>query len=127
MKVIFSFDFPFFLSHGGCTTLIEELHRALCEIGVEVEFERWWDEKQTGDIIHVFCRPSILNVRQAHAKGIKYVMTDLLDQVASRSRLKLFLQRSVIRAATALVSSDFRMRLGWDVYKELDGIVFVLE
>lgn len=126
MKVIFSCGFPFYLSHGGCQTLIEELRRTLMEIGVEVEWERWWDEKQTGDLIHVFCRPSIVNVRLAHAKGYKMIMTDLLDAPASRPKSALFAQRWVIKAAKALMPGML-LKVGWEVYQELDGIAFVLK
>ncbi len=126
MKVIFSYGVPFYLSHGGCQTLIEELARALKELGVDVEWERWWDDTQHGDILHVFCRPLIINVRLAQAKGMKVIMTDMLDQTASRSPLRKFIQRTAIRTAKTIVPGTMLTKLSWEAYQELDGIVFVM-
>ena len=64
MKVLFSNSLPFFLAHGGTQTLLESLMRELANLGVEVEPERWWDESQTGDILHYMNRPVSLNVRR---------------------------------------------------------------
>lgn len=71
MKVLFSNSLPFFLAHGGSQTLIESLMKALAGLGVEVEPERWWDENQTGDILHYMNRPPLFNVRAAHATGLR--------------------------------------------------------
>ncbi len=101
--------------------------RELSALGVEVEPERWWDEKQTGDIIHYFCRPPIANIRAAHAKGFKMVMTENLDVTASRSRFQLFSQRCLTRLAQRLLPGGFTNRLGWEVYHELDAMVYVVE
>ena len=97
MKVIFSHNLPFFLAHGGMQTLSESLMREIAGLGVEVETERWWDEKQKGDILHYIMRPPYaVNVSLAHEKGFKVIMTENLDQTASRTRLQLFLQRKNI-------------------------------
>src|ERR1700677_1685946 len=102
MKVIFSCDMPFFLAHGGSQTLIEALLRELKALGVEAEPERWWDEHQACDIIHTVGRPKLFNVLLARQKKIKWVMTDLLDQTASRGWSRLFLQRCFIKAGSAV-------------------------
>ena len=49
---------------------------------------------QAGNIIHYIGRPATLNMRLAQKKGFKVVVTDLLDQTASRSSLRLFAQRT---------------------------------
>jgi len=59
MKILFSHSQPFFLAHGGAQTLLEALMRELAGLGVDVEPERWWDENQTGDIIHYMNRPRL--------------------------------------------------------------------
>src|SRR4029077_19922881 len=93
MKVLFSHGLPFFLAHGGTQTFVESLMRELPALGVEVEPERWWDETQLGDIIHFIGRPSsIVHIRLAKEKGFKVVLTEFLDQPASRDRLPLFAQ-----------------------------------
>lgn len=99
--------------------------RELKNLGVAVEPERWWDEDQTGDILHYIGRPATLNVRLAHDKGFKVVMTDLLDQTASRSAERLFLQRNFRRLfgrALASVTS----RLDWGVFRQVDAMVYAV-
>lgn len=126
MKVLFSHSLPFFLAHGGSQTLIEALMRELGNLGVQVEPVRWWDDRQTGDIIHYVGRPHGANVALAHEKKFKVVMTDLLDQTASRSRSRLFLQRTVIqtiRAAAPRLAGSF----SWRLYQEMDALVFAVE
>jgi glycosyltransferase involved in cell wall biosynthesis len=127
MKVLFSNSLPFFLAHGGTQTLLESLMRELAGLGVEIEPERWWDEKQTGDILHYMNRPPLLNVRAARAKGFKVMMTENLDQTASRSRGGLFGQRCLTNLARAFLPGGLTARLGWEVYRELDAMVYVVE
>ncbi len=125
MKVLFSFGLPFFLAHGGSQTLIEALMRELAALGVEVEPVRWWDQNQTGDILHFIGRPSTLVIRLAHQKGFKVVMTDLLDQTASRSNSRLFLQRAFNRTAGRLLTK-FTGQLNWEAYRETDAMVYAV-
>lgn len=125
MKVLFSHSLPFALAHGGAQTLIEALMREVANLGVTVEPVRWWDEKQTGDIIHHICRPNMSHIRFAHEKGIKVIMTDLLDQTASRSRSRLFLQRNVARTIRKL-APGLAGAFSWDIYRELDAMVFAV-
>lgn len=125
MKVLFSCSVPFFLAHGGSQTLTEALMRELATLGVEVEPARWWDEDQTGDILHYIARPTTLNLRLAHKKGFKVVMTDLLDQPASRSRARLFAQRSFNRTAGKILTK-FTGQLGWEIYREAEAIIFAV-
>jgi len=84
MKVLFDHSFPFFLAHGGFQTQIEQSKAALEAVGVEVEFLRWWDDAQRGDIIHYFGRPVGAYVDLARKKGIKFVLAELLTGLGSR-------------------------------------------
>lgn len=127
LKVLFFNDPPFFLAHGGMQTQTEALMRELAGLGVEVEPVRWWEENQKGDIIHYLLRPPILNVRAAHGKGIKVVMSENLGQPASRSRVQLFSQRCLTRLARGLLPGGLTARLGWDDYQELDAMIYVVE
>ena len=106
MKVLFFNSPPFFLVHGGMQTLTEALMRDLAGLGVEVEPERWWDDKQKGDILHYFLRPTIVSVRAAHDKGFKMVMTENLSQTASRTRSRLFGQRCLTKLAQTLLPGE---------------------
>ncbi len=125
MKVLFSHSLPFFLAHGGSQTLIEALMRELANLGVQVEPVRWWDDQQTGDILHYVGRPNTHSIGLAHEKKFKVVMTDLLDQTASRSASRLFLQRTAIRSARALAPS-LAGRFSWELYREMDAMIFAV-
>ncbi len=127
MKVLFFNSPPFFLAHGGMQTTTEALMRELAGLGVEVEPERWWDEKQKGDIIHHLGRPPIATVRTAHQKGYKVVMTEMLGQTASRGWKQLFLQRALTDLARKALPGGFLDRLSWDIYQELDAMVYLVK
>ena len=125
MKVLFSQGLPFFLAHGGTQTFVASLMRELPAIGVEIEPERWWDETQRGDIIHFVGRPSMNHIRLAKQKGFKVVLTEFLDQSASRNKLMLFAQRLCIRIVQRVLG-EFTGRLAWEAYRELDALVYAV-
>lgn len=126
MKIIFSHSMPFFLGHGGIQTLTEALMREVALLGVEVEPERWWDERQQGDILHYIGRPFITNVRVARQKGFKVVVTENMGQTAGRGFSRLLMQRCLMETARAILPAAFMERLSWDVYREADALVFVV-
>jgi len=99
--------------------------RELQNLGVKVEPARWWDENQTGDILHFIGRPPTLNVRLAHQKGFKVVMTDLLDQTASRTDSRLFVQWTFNRTL-GRVLSKFTGQFNWEAYRETDAMIFAV-
>jgi glycosyltransferase involved in cell wall biosynthesis len=106
-------------------TQLEAIMRELAALGVEVEPERWWDERQTGDVLQYFGRPpSVQHVRLAQQKGRRVVMFENLDQTASRSRLALFGQRCLTRLGRAALAG-LTVRLAWEVYRELDAMIYV--
>src|SRR5881392_3305936 len=84
VKVLFNTHVPFSLAHGGAQIQIEQTQAALEKIGVEVEPLRWWDDKQTGDILQHFGRYPTLMLSKAQEKGMKVVMSDLLTEHGSR-------------------------------------------
>ncbi len=87
MKVLFDHQNPFLLMHGGLQIQIEQTKAALDAIGVEVEFLRWWDSGQRGDVIQFYGRPSASYINFAHQKGIKVVMLQLLTGLGSAGGL----------------------------------------
>ncbi len=119
MKILF--DHPFrFCSPMADSRQIEQPKKALEELGVEVEWLRWWDETQKGDIIHFFGRPSHAYVEFAQAKGMKVIMEELLTGLGSRGAAARRLQSSVIRL---LRRSFFFDRMGWRAYQLADAAV----
>ncbi len=126
MKIILSHSIPFALAHGGTQTLIESLMGQAAALGVEMEPERWWDEKQKGDILHYIGRPIDLHVQLARQKGSRLVMTEFLDRTASRTPSALLAQRCAKAAASRLLPG-WTGRLGWGVYKDMDALIYVTD
>jgi glycosyltransferase involved in cell wall biosynthesis len=123
MKILFDHSQPFALAHGGFQVQIEQTKRGLEASGVDVEFLRWWDPAQRGDIIHFFGRPSASYIELAHKKGMKVVLAELLTAVGSRGRLARFLQKSLIRVGQSILPAMFIHRLAWDAFAQADAIV----
>lgn len=123
MKILFDHPSPFFLAHGGFQTQIEQTKAALGKIGVEVEYVRWWDEHQKGDIIHYFGRPSAGYVNFAHQKGMKVVLAELLTGLGSRSAKARMLQKKTIGLARRVLPSAFLSKLAWEAYQMVDACV----
>ncbi len=111
------------LAHGGFQIQIEQTKKALEEIGVEVEWLRWWDSAQSGDIIHYFGRPSGAYIDFAHQKGIKVVMSELLTGLGSRSAAQRRLQKSLTTLSQKLLPPSFTAKLAWKAYQKADAIV----
>jgi glycosyltransferase involved in cell wall biosynthesis len=123
MKVLFDHTSPFALAHGGFQTQIEQTKAALERQGVEVEYLRWWDEKQTGQIIHYFGRPSSNYIDFAHDKGIKVVAAELLTGLGSRPAPGRLLQKVAKLATENFLPEGFWGRFGWASYKKADAFV----
>ena len=126
MKVLFDHPNPFLLAHGGYQIQIEETKRALEALGVEVEFLRWWDPAQTGDLIHFFGRPSGAYIDFAHAKNIPVVMNELLTGVGSRSSTALAIQKWAIKIVQKLPQVLWS-RMNWDAYSRADRLIALTE
>ena len=86
MKILFDNPIPFLLGHGGYQNQIELAKDALERAGVDVEWLRWWDGEQTGNVIQYYGIPSPSYVQSAHAKGIKVVSLALFSSLARRPK-----------------------------------------
>jgi glycosyltransferase involved in cell wall biosynthesis len=123
MRVLFDHPSPFALAHGGFQIQIEQTAAALRALGVQVEFLRWWDQDQRGDIIHFFGRPAEDYIRQAQQQGLKVVMAELLTALGSRTERQRLAQKSLIRVANAVIPKSFTIRMAWNSYRLADAIV----
>jgi glycosyltransferase involved in cell wall biosynthesis len=123
MRVIFDHPEPFLLSHGGFQIQIEQTFRALREAKVDVEYLRWWDDRQPVDIIHYFGRPASAYVEQAQKKGIRIVMAQLLTGLGSRSQRVLPFQKAAITLARKTMPDLFTRRFAWNVFQKVDAAV----
>lgn len=123
MKVLFDHSNPFLLAHGGFQIQIEQTKKALEQVGIEVDWLRWSDSTQTGDIIHYFGRPSGAYIDFAHQKGIKVVMSELLTGLGSRTSFQRGLQKTLMIGAQQLLPSSFTAKLAWEAYHKADAII----
>jgi len=123
VKILIDHQLPFALAHGGLQIQIERTKTALEAAGLEVEYLRWWDAGQKGDIIHFFGRANPSHIDFARAKGMRYVMSDLLTGQGSRSRTKLRIQSAIERSLRAVVPPTFLANFRWDAYSKADAVV----
>jgi glycosyltransferase involved in cell wall biosynthesis len=123
MKILINGTLPFALAHGGEQIQIERTQAALQSIGLEVEPVRWWDEKQTGDIIHFVGQMPTVQIELAHQNGIKVVMAKLLTSPGSRTPAQLWLQRILRRILARIVPKDFVTAFHWKSYQLADACI----
>ena len=127
MKVLIDHQLPFLLAHGGLQIQIERTKEALESVGVQVEYLRWWDDCQKGDIIHFFGRANPSHIDFAHAKGMKYVMSELLTGQGSRSCTQLRVQSAIEKSLRAIVPPTFLANFRWDAYHQADAVIVLTE
>ena len=121
MKILFGHAVPFSLAHGGLQVQILQTKTALEQIGMEVEFLRWWDETQTADLIHFFGRPAPGVIELAHQKGIRFVMSDVLTAQGSRSGTRRCLHRVALRLLERFLPAAFAANLPSHPYSQADA------
>jgi glycosyltransferase involved in cell wall biosynthesis len=123
MKILIDHQLPFLLAHGGLQIQIEQTKAALEEAGLEVEYLRWWDAEQRGDIIHFFGRANPSHIDFAHAKGMKYVMSELFTGQGSRTPAQLRLQGALEKMLRNVVPATFLASFRWDAYEKADALL----
>jgi glycosyltransferase involved in cell wall biosynthesis len=127
MKILLDHQLPFLLAHGGLQTQIERTKEALEREGLEVEYLRWWDDRQNGDIIHFFGRPNPSHIDFAHGKGIKYVMSELFTGQGSRTAAQLRMQGLIEKGLRGFVPLIFLANFRWDAYQKVDACIVLTE
>jgi glycosyltransferase involved in cell wall biosynthesis len=128
MKVLFDHSSPFSLAHGGFQTQIEETILALRRRGIEIEQMRWWDDRQSGDIIHHFGAPSVSYLKAARAKGVPVVVTQLFTATCNRSPFQLGVQGFITRRLLALPGwGMIKSQLTWQSFRMADRMMVGLQ
>jgi glycosyltransferase involved in cell wall biosynthesis len=89
VKILVNCTFPFALAHGGMAIQIQQTMAALSGIGLTVEPMRWWDETQTGDLIHYFGHMPADHILFAQQKGIAIIMANLFTVTCNRQDSEL--------------------------------------
>jgi glycosyltransferase involved in cell wall biosynthesis len=128
MKILFDHPLPFALAHGGAQIQIEQTKTALEKNGVEVEFLRWWDSRQKGDLIHYFGVPPAVNLEKARAKKIPVVITQLFSETCNRSDAQLRAQGWLVQTALRLPFGEgIKQQLAWRAFRACSHLVVGLE
>jgi glycosyltransferase involved in cell wall biosynthesis len=121
VKVLFDHPNPFLLAHGGFQIQIEQTKKALEAAGVEVEWLRWWDDQQKGDLIHYFNAASPTYLEQARRSGIPVVMTTLFTETCNRSQSALQMQGWLTQSILRLPGGEgIKNQLTWRAYNACD-------
>ena len=117
MKILLDHSSPYLLAHGGYSVLIEQTAVALRAVGVEVEYLRWWDQAQRGDLIHYFAPVQISYLRQARLKGMPVVLTSLVDWPANQPRWQTYRRRLIYEATSRLLPGNARLTQPWQTFR----------
>lgn len=128
MKILFDHPNPFLLAHGGFQIQIEQTKSALEQLGVTVEFLRWWDSEQRGDLIHFFGTASNGYLQQARGINLPVVMTTLFTETCNRSDTQLTRQgRMVQRLLKLPFGEGIKQQLTWRTFQSCAHNVVGLE
>lgn len=128
MKVLFDHQSPFSFAHGGIQTQIEKTRSALLETGVEVEFLRWWDDTQTGDLVHYFGTPPVPYLELARRQKLPVLVTNTFSETCNRSDAHLRAQGLVIQSLLRLPGWEWiKRQLAWSAYGRADCNIVGLE
>jgi glycosyltransferase involved in cell wall biosynthesis len=128
LKILFDHSSPFLLAHGGVQVQIEQTKKGLETAGLEVDWLRWWDTNQTGDIIHFFGVAPIGYIEQARRKSLKIVQTALFTETCNRSDLRLRMQGALTRAFLSMPAAvGIKRQLNWKSFLLCDMNVVGLE
>jgi glycosyltransferase involved in cell wall biosynthesis len=123
MKVLFNCHMPYMLAHGGLQIQIDQTMGALRKMGVEVEPLRWWDEQQTGDVLHHFGRIPFDLIELGRKKGMKVVFSDFLGNVAARPAWRIAVQQMAVRTLQPLLPPSRVAGLNWESYRQADACI----
>jgi glycosyltransferase involved in cell wall biosynthesis len=123
MKVLFDHAVPFALAHGGLQIQIEQTRIALEKIGVEVDYVRWWDQDQTGDVLHVFGSLPAHVIALAQQKGLRVVLAELLTEQGSRPWWRTKFQQAIRRLMQTALPRALSANLKWEAYRQANACV----
>ncbi|MEI8291589.1 MAG: glycosyltransferase [Verrucomicrobiota bacterium] len=128
MKVLIDSPVPAALAHGGAQIQIEQTKAGLEAHGIEVEYLRWWDKAQRGDLIHYFGTASNSYLTIARNAGTPVIMTNLFTETCNRSQSRLTRQGWLIQAALKFpVFHQVKNQLNWNTYRNASHNVVGLE
>jgi glycosyltransferase involved in cell wall biosynthesis len=128
MRLLIDHSSPFLLAHGGVQVQIEQTKLALARAGIDVECVRWWDERQSGDVIHYFGPVPQNYLSLARQKRIPVVLTAYFSSTCNRSNPRLRMQGMIVRGLLGLPGWDsVKTQLQWYSFREARQIIVGLQ
>jgi glycosyltransferase involved in cell wall biosynthesis len=127
MKVLFECRIPYRFWHGGMQIQIEKTKAALTNVGIEVDYFRWWDSHQGGDLLHFWGKAPVALVRAAQESGMPVLVNPLLTAACNYSDLKLGCEAVVRRVISSIpIGKKLAEVLDWTSYREANHAVVLL-
>jgi len=123
MKILVNCTLPFSLAHGGQAIQIQRTIESLQEIGVDAEPLRWWDEHQTGDLIHYFGLMPVDQIQFARQKKIKVIIANLLTAQGSQTPWQRGVRRVFRWGVESFAPTVISRAFGWENYRVADALV----
>ncbi len=121
VKILIDQHLPFQLAHGGANTQVEQTKLALERAGAEVEFLRWWDESQNGDLIHFFGCPPGGYLNLARLKRLPVITNILFTDTCNRSLSRLKRQGLLVKTILSLPFGEgIKSQLNWRSFQRTD-------
>ena len=128
MKILFNCFVPCSLAHGGAQIQMDQTKAALEACGVAVEYLRWWDGRQDGDLIHHFGPVSTSFLHQAKTADKPVVLTTLFTDTCNRSETQLKWQALLTKLVLGFPFGEgVKEQLNWRTYNRCAGNVVGLE
>ena len=123
VKILVNCTLPFALAHGGQAIQIQRTMASLEEIGVAVEPVRWWDEHQTGDLIHYFGLMPVDQIQFARQKKIKVIIANLLTEQGSQTPVQRGARRLFRWGVESFAPRTVARAFGWENYRLADALI----
>jgi len=120
MKILLNHSTPFSLAHGGVTNIVQRTRDVLLSQGYEVEYLRWWDADQVGDILFHFGRPTMSLVTFAKSKGYIVVAEHVMTGLVSRSAWQRSVQKQIIFVCRRYLPDYIGALFHWNVFDLVD-------
>jgi glycosyltransferase involved in cell wall biosynthesis len=101
---------------------------ALEKLGVEVDYFRWWDTRQGGDLMHFWGKAPVALIRAAQEHGMPVLINPYLTAACNHSDLKLACETVVRRVISSIpIGKKLAEALDWTSYRAANHAVVLLE
>jgi glycosyltransferase involved in cell wall biosynthesis len=126
MRVLLYDETPAYLCHGGKQVLVEALYKSLRALGVDADYARWWEPRQSCDVLHTFCySPPMLEM--AREAGAKVVCTHLVDVMTNCSPAKRAYHRLRNSLLLRLHLNGISRILPWYILRDYDALIYLTQ